>query len=479
MKLGKVLDHVRQALRRPSGGVTDSDLLARFVATRDEEAFAALVERHGPLVLGVCRRVLGNYHDAEDAFQAAFLVLATRARAVAKRDSVGSWLYVVAYRTALEARSANARRRARERQVEHLPHPEVAPAEPQDWRPLLDQELSRLPDKYRAPVVLCDLEGKTYQEAACLLGVAVGTLSSRLAAARKRLAGRLARTGLALSGGALAAALPQGATGQVPAALVSSTARAAALVAAGHLAAVATPAAVLSRGVLKAMFMTKLKVALALVLVVALGAGGLSYRATGQPAPTVEKRPPADVAGPRAGKPLSELEALRRENELLRLNLRIVLEKCRALEAQGKRPGGDEKGKAAFSKDGFRPNEKNYDVVRPTDKGKVTDDTKARVYRPSYKKVPYDGKAREYRPTDKGKRYSDAKDKEPAKGEYTTPQQVRAAQEVQRALDALRHAPDREARRRAAEALERATRRLQEQLRRDGVTPGPVEMKKS
>jgi RNA polymerase sigma factor (sigma-70 family) len=156
--LRKVLEQLHRALPAP-GGQPDGDLLTHFIATRDEAAFAALVRRHGPMVLGVCRRLLRNDHDAEDAFQATFLVLARRAGSVLNRESVGSWLYGVACRTARQAAAANARRRARERQVENMPHPEVAPAEAQDWLALLDQELSRLPEKYRAAVVLCDLGG--------------------------------------------------------------------------------------------------------------------------------------------------------------------------------------------------------------------------------------------------------------------------------------------------------------------------------
>ena len=186
--LTKVLQSIRRALPPDAAAQHDGRLLARFLSARDEAAFAALVRLHGPMVYGVCRRLLRHAQDAEDAFQAAFLVLVRKARSVPAYGSVGGWLHGVAYRTALEARTANARRRARERQVEDPPHPMVGPEEPQDWRPLLDRELSRLPEKYRTAVVLCDLEGRSRREAALRLGVPEGTLSSRLAAARRMLA---------------------------------------------------------------------------------------------------------------------------------------------------------------------------------------------------------------------------------------------------------------------------------------------------
>ena len=347
-RLRRALDHLRLA----EGGLADGQLLTRFIDGHDEAAFAALVRRHGPMVLGVCKRLLGHEQDAEDAFQATFLVLAKKAASVARREAVASFLYGVAYRTALGARARAARRRATERQVEEMPHPEVAPAEAQDWRPLLDRELSRLPEKYRAAVVLCDLEGKTRREAARLLGLPEGTLSTRLATARRMLARRLTQAGLTLSGGALAAALAEGASAAVPAPLAVTTARAAVLVSAGQLAAVATPVAVLTRGVLRAMFLTKLKVAVgAVLLAAALGAGGLAYHAQGARAAQPEKR--AD------GRPRTEVEALRRENELLKLNLEVVLEKVRAQEAElralrgkGKAAGGRGVAVADFDRDG-------------------------------------------------------------------------------------------------------------------------------
>jgi RNA polymerase sigma factor (sigma-70 family) len=317
--LNQVLEHLRRAF--PAGGdLTDSQLLACFVATRDEAAFATLVHRHGPMVLGVCRRVLRHAADAEDAFQATFLVLARKAAAV-RRGAVASWLYAVAYRTALQARARRARRRAHERQVEPMPHAEVLPPEVQDWRPLLDRELSRLGESQRAVLVLCDLEGRPRKEAARLLGLPEGTLSSRLARARQLLARRLARQGVSLPAGALVAALAEGASAAVPARLVVTTVRAAVLLAAGRAAAVTTPAAALMREVLRAMLLTKLKpVVVAMFVVGALGAGGLVYRAAAEP--------------PAQRPPLSEVEALRRENELLKLNLEVVLEKVRAQQAE-------------------------------------------------------------------------------------------------------------------------------------------------
>jgi RNA polymerase sigma factor (sigma-70 family) len=318
----KVLDHLRLA----DGGLGDAQLLARFLDGRDEAAFAALVRRHGPMVLGVCRRLLGNVHDAEDAFQASFLLLARKAAAVVRREAVGSWLYTVAYRTALEARAANARRRARETQVETMPHPPVPPAEAQDWRPLLDRALNELPEKYRRLVVLCDLEGRTRRDVARQLGLAEGTLSSRLAAARRLLARRLSKSGLSLSGGALAVVLAERASAAVPAPLAVATVKAATLLAAGRAAGLMTPAAALMKEVLKTMFLTKLKVVVAVVMVAtALGVSGLAYRASGSA--TAQAAPEGDKAS-------SEAEALRRKVELLQINLDVVLEKVRAQEAE-------------------------------------------------------------------------------------------------------------------------------------------------
>jgi RNA polymerase sigma factor (sigma-70 family) len=321
--LDKLVASLREVLRPPDGkGLTDAQLLERFLAARDETAFATLVQRHGPLVFGVCRRVLGNVHDCEDAFQATFLILAQKARSVKKRGAIGSWLYTVAYRAALEARAARGRRAEREKQVPAMPHAEVTAPEPQDWRPLLDRELNGLPEKYRTAVVLCDLGGLTRKEAARQLGLPEGTVSGRLTQARRLLAKRLARYGVALSGGALAAELSQGAaTAHVPTALVWSTAKVAALAAAGQLAAVTTPAAVLSKGVITTMFLAKLKAVVVTAVVVAtVGVSVLVVRAGG--------------SGMAQAAPPSELEELRKENELLKLNLRVTLEKIKAQEAE-------------------------------------------------------------------------------------------------------------------------------------------------
>jgi RNA polymerase sigma factor (sigma-70 family) len=277
----RVIERLRSAVLRCDGADrTDAELLEGFVRQRDEAAFAALVHRHGPMVWGVCRRLLPGHQDAEDAFQASFLVLVRRAASVRPRAMVGNWLYGVARRTARKARALAARRRGRERQVADMPEPVAADPSPgRDRQRLLDQELEQLPEKYRVAILMCDLGGRTRQEAARQLGVPEGTLSGWLSRGRAMLAKRLARHGLAVSGGALAVVLSQQVAAAAPAAVVASTIRAANLWAAGSAAGVSAKAAALAEGVLKAMLLTRLKIATAVLLAVLLagvgaGAGG-------------------------------------------------------------------------------------------------------------------------------------------------------------------------------------------------------------
>src|SRR5256714_1844554 len=207
----EIIQHLRKTVLLQDGAdLTDGQLLEFFLIRRDEAAMEVLVRRHGPMVWGVCRRVLRDHHDAEYAFQATFLVLVRRAGSIASRELLANWLYGVAHQTALKARATTAKRKGRERQVTDMPEPAVTQQD--QWRDLqhvLDEELSRLPDKYRSVIVLCDLEGKTRKEAARQLGVPEGTLAGQLARARVMLAKRLAQRGVGLSGGALAAVLSQ------------------------------------------------------------------------------------------------------------------------------------------------------------------------------------------------------------------------------------------------------------------------------
>jgi RNA polymerase sigma factor (sigma-70 family) len=399
------LRRVRSAvLARDGGGLTDAQLLSCFVERRDAAAFEALVRRHGPMVLGTCRRILGDTHDAEDAFQAVFLVLVRKAASMASREAVGGWLYGVAYRTALAARTKRARQRAKEKQVEDMPHPTVEPDGTwQELGPLLDKELGRLPEKFRVPVVLCDLEGLPRRQAARQLGLPEGTLSSRLHTARRALAQRLSRSGLGLSGGALAVALARRASAAVPAPLVASAVK----VASGQAAA-ATTAVALSKEVMATMFLGKLKLAFGAMLVAAaLGAGGIAYQGPG---------PRAAQAAPE-GKPRSELEALRKENELLKLNLQVVLEKVRAQEAELRsvRERTEVLGKqqAAAAQVQYYQALTRYQVGLRTKAG--------------------------------------------------TKEAPDPAQQVEAALKAFREARDPEAKRRAADALEQAVKKLKEQ----------------
>lgn len=276
LPLQQIVTRLRRVVQ-PGGDSTDGQLLTRFIAHHEEAAFAALVQRHGPMVLGVCRRVLGNAHDADDAFQATFLILVHKAASLKSCELVGNWLYGVAYRTALAAGAASQRRRSTEKQVIEMPEPAVTPTDDgSELRLLLDQELSRLADVYREAIVLCDLEGKTRKEAAQQLGIPEGTLSGRLTTARRQLAKRLSRRGLVLSGTAIAIALSQSALSAcVPDSLVALTAKAASAVATGSVTAgtVSANVVVLTQGVLKTMSTAKVKTITAVVLTFFLTAG--------------------------------------------------------------------------------------------------------------------------------------------------------------------------------------------------------------
>jgi RNA polymerase sigma factor (sigma-70 family) len=339
----RMIQPIRGAvLLKDGAGLTDGQLLGCFIEHRDEAAFAALVKRHGPMVWGVCQRLL-NHHDAEDAFQATFLVLVRKAATVVPREMVGNWLYGVAHQTVLQARRTAARRRARECQMKDLPDSVAAPQDPwPDVLPLLDQELSRLPDRYRSVLVLCDLEGMTRKETARQLGVPGGTVAGWLARARTMLAKRLRQRGVVLSGGALAAMLAQKvASAGVPTSVVSATIKAAGLFAGTQAAAtgvISAEVVALTEGVMKTMLLSKLKIAITLLLVVAavaVGAGTLLYH--GQAAE------PKDTPKARAvSKPKGE-DPTRKEREQLQGTWIAV-----SAEKQGKRIPEEEVKKAAI-----------------------------------------------------------------------------------------------------------------------------------
>lgn len=222
----KLMARIAPALARGRAeAAPDDELVGRYAHGRDEEAFAELVRRHGPMVLGVCRRLVGNAADAEDVFQATFLVLARKAASIRPPGAVGPWLHGVAVRTARDAARRAARRREKEgRVLPRTPTPEPPAA---DVRRFLDAELDRLPQKFAQVLVLCDMEDRSRAEVAALLRVPEGTVASRLARAREALAARLTRRGIGLTSGALAATLAEEARGAVPAELVLSVARAA------------------------------------------------------------------------------------------------------------------------------------------------------------------------------------------------------------------------------------------------------------
>jgi RNA polymerase sigma factor (sigma-70 family) len=271
------LTHLLHRLRglaeaRATRDLTDGKLLERFRARGEEAAFTLLLQRHGPMVLGLCRRLLGQEQDAEDAFQATFLVLVRKAASIRARDSLASWLYGVARHIALRARGQTAARQAREREAATRPGADPGDeAGRRELRALLDEEVGRLPAKYRAAVVLCDLQGKTHEEAAGQLGWPKSTLSSRLARAHSLLRQRLEGRGLAVGGALLSAALAEGAAVPVHARLLLATVRAA-----GRAARAELPAAGTCSGAaaLPATLASKGKPLAVLALVAALGVVG-------------------------------------------------------------------------------------------------------------------------------------------------------------------------------------------------------------
>jgi RNA polymerase sigma factor (sigma-70 family) len=302
--------HLRRAATLCDNRLHDAELLDGFLSQRDEAAFEALVRRHGPMVLGVCRRVIGNVADADDAFQATFLVLVRRAASLRKRELLGNWLYGVAFRTALGARSRMLRRRVKEQPMKELPHPAYEADDPQrELLAHLDRELNRLPAKLRDAVVLCELNGTPRKRAAKQLGIPEGTLSSRLAAARQMLAARLRRNGVAVSVASVTAALSQSeAPAMVPAALIGSTVQAAADLAAG--VAIPAPVAALTHGVLHSMLLKKLKLGAGIVAAFVLGAGLLTYGFSGQTPVAAAPQDPARKDKPIARPPANGQDKL-------------------------------------------------------------------------------------------------------------------------------------------------------------------------
>jgi RNA polymerase sigma factor (sigma-70 family) len=305
-QLGTLLRHIHKlaaggrALQR-----TDRQLLDDFSARRDEAAFTAVVARHGPMVLRVCRRALNHEQDAEDAFQATFLILARKTGSILKREALAEWLHGVAYRTALEVKRSAARRRNHEARLWTLMRKAAVSPTWDDVQSILDEEIRRLPEAFRTAFVLCILEGKTGPQAAAELGVKEGTVSSRLTRARQLLQQRLVRRGIKLSALLAALSVAEGVVkAALPAMLANVTVRAGLLVAAGETVAGVIPShvAALAAGVTRTMFLTKAKIAIGVLFAMGLFAAGTGVLtrqviAAKETAPPVEKsEPPAKEA---------------------------------------------------------------------------------------------------------------------------------------------------------------------------------------
>jgi RNA polymerase sigma factor (sigma-70 family) len=305
-----LLRYIRGLVQRPRGDeLSDAALLSRFIKNGDESAFATLVDRHGALVLHVCRRVLGNFHDTEDAFQATFLVLARKAGSVRRPESLAAWLHGVAHRAALKARSARQRMQTLSPESDNpiLSQADRQPDPPADLSMseslgIIDEELERLPEVYRLPVILCGLESRSLEEAARQLGSSVGSVKGRLERGRARLHARLVRRGATLSAGLAAAEMSRSAASAAPvvARLLGGTVHAAAAFAARRAALtgeVSAEALTLARQLLREMAVAKLRIAAFLLPAMLLIATGLVlYLAAPAPDPeTAQVRPGPDA----------------------------------------------------------------------------------------------------------------------------------------------------------------------------------------
>jgi RNA polymerase sigma factor (sigma-70 family) len=308
LAMGGTLRHLRDLFHDGTTvGLGDGQLLARYAADRDEAAFAALVVRHGPMVLATCRAVLRHEPDVEDAFQATFLVLAKKARTVRAGEALGGWLHRVAYRASVQAGAESRRRRRREAEAAAMRTLQTTHTGPEpDVAAIVHEEVDRLPDRQRLPVVLCDLEGLTYEQAAGQLRWTEPTLRHRLLKARRRLRERLARRGLtAGSVGVILAAQATGVRAAVPAALARSA------VAAATGGASTATAAIVAAAIIRGMIMTKLKIAAAGTLAaIALATAGVVAVGAGRndgPRPAI--KPPGAAGGAAVARPPQPGEA--------------------------------------------------------------------------------------------------------------------------------------------------------------------------
>jgi RNA polymerase sigma factor (sigma-70 family) len=362
-----ILRYIRRAAGAGTRDITDGELLARFVARHDETAFELLLWRHGTMVFHVCRDVTRDSHAAEDAFQATFLTLIRRAASIRTGESLGAWLYQVAYRVALKARGQTAKRNKREladASVEGLP--DVAELRDEsslrELRPVLHEEVQRLPAKYRIPIVLCYLQGLTHEEAARQLGWPKGTVAGRLARARELLRKRLSLRGVGLSVALSALALaPAKASAVVPAALVRATVRTGLQIAAGQtLTGLVSPQVVaLTEGVIQTMLWNKMKLTAAVVLALGLAGTGIGLLAGGRQAGQTTERPETaaaaqDEEAPKRksrgdkDQPAADAKGLAAARAQSRLNLKEIAQAMQYYEATyGRFPTS-----AIYSKDG-------------------------------------------------------------------------------------------------------------------------------